>query len=699
MERQKGFRISRRRTLEGSLMLGVAAAFPSAMAQAAPSGKISATIDAARTGEPITKYMYGGFIEHIGNLINHSFWSEVLDDRKFYYAVNSTPLPRPPGPLDRIIVTRKWMPVGPDASVAMDTRAPYVGAQSPVVTLAGASPRGIRQDGLSLVKGKAYTGRIVLAGDPGVKITATLVWGDGAGDRQTVGVAAEKDWATLPLAFAAGADTTDGRMEIVGTGSGTFRVGAVSLMPADNLHGFRPDTIRLMKEMNCGFLRLPGGNFVSGYDWKNTIGDPDKRPPVWDFAWNAAQPNDVGIDEFMTMCGLMACEPYVCVNAGFGEARSGAELVEYVNGAVDTPMGRLRAANGHAEPYGVKYWNVGNEMYGHWQLGHMALDQYVIKHNLFAAAMRKVDPDIVIVASGAMPDEMTVTQAMPVPGKVQVKFGSDRDWTGGLLAKSWGNFDLLAEHSYPNDGKRFDLTEGKYVPVKESLVDWARRPANRVRLKAEEWEEYKKRFPALDDGKVKVSLDEWAYRFSQDLKLDLAIATAFHEMFRHTDFLTMAAYTMGMSWLDYNRTDAVVSGTGVLFKLYNRHFGTIPVEVAGNSPQPAPKWPVGGDQPRVNAGSPTYPLDVAAALTGDRKALTVSAVNATDTAQQLDVSLAGFHARAEGRMWRLSGPSLEAVNKVGQPPQITVVEEAFDASVKSLSVAPHGIVIYEFAAA
>ena len=146
------------------------------------------------------------------------------------------------------------------------------------------------------------------------------------------------------------------------------------------------------------------------------------------------------------------------------------------------------------------------------------------------------------------------------------------------------------------------------------------------------------------------------------------------------------------------RTDAVVSGSGLVFKLYNQHFGTIPVEVAGNSLQPAPQWPVGGDQPRVNAGSPTYPLDVSAALTSDRKALTVAVVNATDSVQQMDLNLDGFRPQAQGRMWRLTGPSLTFTNRVDKAPQVTVEEKTFDASAKALSVAPYCIELYEFVA-
>ena len=114
-----------------------------------------------------------------------------------------------------------------------------------------------------------------------------------------------------------------------------------------------------------------------------------------------------------------------CVNTGFGEPRSGAELVEYVNGAASTEWGAMRAATGIREPYKVRYWNVGNEMYGHWQLGHMALDQYVIKHNLFADAMREVDPSIYIIAPGGFVDEMTTGRgSWRIPAVRSCQYGS-----------------------------------------------------------------------------------------------------------------------------------------------------------------------------------------------------------------------------------------------------------------------------------
>src|SRR5579875_3880061 len=671
--------ISRRAALEGSVALALTSALPAA-ASTERSAAVSAVVDARRPGHPISEYLYGGFIEHIANLINYAFWSEVLDDRKFFHPVDSRPLPQlGDASRRRMPQPNKWVPLGPDAGVTMDTMAPYVGRHSPTVHLAGASPRGIAQSGLSLAR-KRYTGRIVLAGDPGAEISAVLIWGEGPDERQVARLAAGWNWSTVPLKFDCGADTTQGRLEIVGRGSGAFRIGAVSSMPADNIKGFRADTMTLMKEMNCRILRMPGGNFVSGYDWKNTIGDPDKR---------------------LQMCReILGVEPEWCVNTGFGEPRSGAELVEYVNGAPTTEWGARRAANGHPEPYKVRYWNVGNETYGHWQLGHMALDQYVIKHNLFADAMREVDPSIYIIAPGGFVDEMTTGQGIvDNSGSALVPYGSDRDWAGGMLKACWGKFDALATHAYPPENKHFNLATGKSEAIEQTLVEWAQAPAQRVATMSDCWEEYKKRFPELDRGKVKVFFDEWAYHFNADFKGCLAIARTFHEFFRHSDFIEMAGFTMAMNWLDYDRTRSVISAYGRVFQLYNEHFGRIPVAVSGSSPVPPPKYPIGGDQPKVNTGSDTWPLDVSAALTADRKALVLAVVNATEEPRTLELTLAGFKRASRGRCWRLIAPALDARNTLGRPHEVIIREESFDAAATRLAAARASIALYEFPAA
>ncbi len=693
MQNENGAPLSRRQALMTGVVASVFAAAP-AMAQT--KAQIASTIQSGREGATLNPFIYGGFLEHIGNLINHSMWSEVLDDRKFYYPIDSKPAPASQGGMSRMRDVNKWVPVGPDTAVTMDRKTPWVGEQSPVVALAGPEPRGIAQSGLTLAGKKDYVGRVVIAADGAADIFATLIWGQGAGDRQTVKIPAGKAWDTAPLRFAPQAGTSEARLEITGTGTGSFRIGAVSLMPADNIKGFRADTIAAMKEVDCKILRVPGGNFISSYDWKDTIGDPDKRRPVLDPVWNFAQPNDVGVDELLEMCRLINVEPSWAISTGFDSPRSGAEQVEYINGAADTEWGAKRAANGHPEPYRVKYWNVGNEMYGHWQMGHIPMKQYAVKHGQFVDAMRKVDPSIYIIAPGGFADEMTTGQGIFIEGQPQVEFGSERDWAYGMFANAWGKFDALATHAYPPENKKFDIKTGKLSDVQRPLVEWARQPANRVLTMVECWEEYKRRFPALSDGKVKVFFDEYAYSFRQTLKTCLALGMCLHEFFRHSDFIDMAGYTMATGWIDFDRTRCVVSATGRMYQMYNRHFGTIPVAVTGNSPVPAPDYPAGGDQPRVNAGSATYPLDVSAALTADRKTLVVAIVNATEQAQTVQLSLDGFKARKSGRSWKLTGSSLEAQNQVGKAPEVVIAEGSFSTAT-ALKIAPISVELYEFA--
>lgn len=669
-------------------------------AQTSGENRIAATIDAGRTGTPISPYLYGQFIEHIGDLVNRSVWAEMLDDRKFYYAVTSeTPAPEPPaqGPT-RGRRPNRWRPIGPDPAVAMDRDHPNAGDHTPLIRAAGNEPRGIQQAGLVLRRSKTYSGRVVLWGEPGVAVAVTLVWGPGPDERQTIPMKGVRStYAKFPFQFTAGGDADNGRIEITGTGSGSFHIGAVSLMPADNIHGFRRDTTSLLKELHSGMHRFPGGNFLSAHDWRDAIGDPDRRPPRWDYVWSALQPNDVGTDEFLFLCQLLGVDAFISVNAGFGDAHSAAELVEYVNGAPDTPMGRLRAANGHPAPYNVKWWGIGNEMYGPWQFGHMALKQYVIKHNMFARAMRAVDPSITLLATGATPDEMTVNSlSLGLTGKVVGDYGSDADWTGGLIANCLDNIDVMSEHWYSYDHQRFDLAQNKRVVVEEPLVDALYRPANRVREKVEAYEEYSRRFPALQTKHLPIAIDEWALtRLPANLKQTLANALVFHEMFRHTGLIQMAGHTMGTSSIEFNATGAALNATGLLFQLYREHFGTVPVEVEGNSPPPAPKYAVGGDQPKVNAGSLTYPLDVSAALTSDGKLLTIAVINPTESARQLDLSIKRVDLRGTGRVWRLTGPTLEALTGLSHH-EVQVTEEQAGEMPKTISIAPISIDLYAF---
>jgi len=706
------------KVLAAALLLSSTVAILAQTKPTAPN-RIMVTVNTQKTMDPVSRYEYGMFIEHIRDTMYRGLWSELLEDRKFYFPISSA-APEPPpqqqaGGAPRGPQPRRWHPVGPDEAVTMDKEKPFVGDQSPRIALDPSTTHGIRQSGIALEKGKKYTGHIILRSTPGTHIKVVLVWGKAQNDRQVIPLnSVPQTYKTFPLTFTAREDSSDAALEITGTGTGNFHIGTVSLMPADNIEGFRPDTIAQLKQINMGFWRY-GGNYTSGMIWYHTVGNRDKRPPDFDYAWNAMQSNDLGLDEFMTLCRLIHVEPYISVNAGFGDSHSAAEEVEYMNGSTATHMGAMRARNGHPQPYHVKFWNIGNEPWGSWQLGRTDTKYFMLKHNEFAKAMRAVDPSIVLIASGRMlqDDGLRGEVRTKYEGNLQPLYGTDVDWTGNFLAHCFGNFDGIAEHWYAQPGRRFDIEKAKklppdasneeaYVKVNQTLLESARYGANVVLKKAEEWEGYEQRFPQMREKKIFLSIDEYAYfgggfNRSSTLKVGLAYGMIFNEMLRHTDFLKMAAHTTGLSMLDFNRTASTLSTTGLVFKLYADHFvGAIPVELSGNSPQPAPKYPAVGDQPDRTSGSPTYPLDMSAALSPDHKYLILSVVNATESPEEFDLSVLGVRPNGPGKAWQLTGASVDAADRVGHTPEVAVTERSTDRDIQTLSIAPISVNIYQF---
>jgi alpha-N-arabinofuranosidase len=670
---------------------------------------VNATVDTSKTGSPISKNIYGQFLEHGGDIVNTGVWSELLVDRKFFYPVAATAPTPPPvignaggNPRFNRVPTRWWTPIGGAEEITMDTKLAYAGDHSPLVKLDAKEPRGFGQSGIAVRKGNAYIGSIVLAGSPGAVVKVTLIWGKDPGDRQTINLhTIGAGYRKFPLRYTAATDSDDATLEITGTGTGSFHVGAVSLMPADNIEGFRPEVIAALKQLRFGVLRFPGGNFVSAYEWRYGVGDIDKRPPIFDPVWHAVQPNDVGTDEFLTLCRLLGVDPYITVNAGFGDAWSARQLVEYTNGAATTPMGKWRAQNGHPEPYHVKFWGVGNEPWGDYQMGAMSLPQFELKHNLFAKEMKAVDPSIKLIAGGAMPDVMEgADQSRRINGQYVPDYLSPADWTGQMLLNCLDNIDMVSEHYYASGTQHTDMKLQKKVPIDPplSLIEWERAPAVQVRAKYEHYQEYLKRIPALRAKPVPIAIDEWAYFGGNrdEYKVVPAYAWAFHEMFRHSDIFQMGALTFATATMSENRTEAVLNPTGMLFKMYRDHFGTVPVEVTGDSPQPKPTFPAGGDQPAVNPGSETYPLDVSAALSEDRTTLAIAVLNPSDSEQNIKIAINGAKLASAGKLWRMAPDSIDASVQVDKKPEVLVEEQTLGALPDTITARPFSVNIYSY---
>jgi len=581
--------------------------------QLAESIKPVVAIDAIDRGKPISKYIYGQFIEHLGRCIYGGIWAEMLEDRKFFYPVGGR--------------QSAWETIGSTTGVVMEKTGSFVGEHTPLVHMAG----GMRQRHLGILDQNQYIGHIWIKphGEEGTNVEVSLVWGKDPKQRQSEYFTVNANrYIECPLSFTAGASTDEAMLE-VRVSRGQAHIGTVSLMPSDHVHGMRADTLQLLKELNAPVYRWPGGNFVSGYNWRDGIGPRDKRPPRKNPAWRGIEQNDFGLDEYLLFCRMLDTEPMIAVNAGFGDDYSAAQEVQYVNGATDTPMGKWRAENGCAEPYDVKWWCIGNEMYGSWQLGHMALNHYVLKHNLFAKAMRAVDPDITIVGVGAV-------------GK----------WSEGMLTHCTGTMDLISEHFYRRG--------------KDSVVEHVEQVPAAVRGIAEAHRQYREKLDSLKGKDIRIALDEWNYWYGEHvfgelgtryfMKDALGVAAGLHEMMRYSDLYFMANYAQTVNVIGAiktTKTAAAFETTGLVLKLYRQQFGQIPVAVTGQM----------------------YGLDVAAAWTEDGKAITIGIVNPNATTYEVNLTLEGTRLAGTGRCWTIAHDDPMAHNDPGQEPNVVIEEE------------------------
>ena len=171
--------------------------------------------------------------------------------------------------------------------------------------------------------------------------------------------------------------------------------------PTADDQGFRGDVIDLVKKLNVPMVRYPGGNFVSGYNWEDGIGDKSKRPRKMELAWQVVETNQVGVDEFQEWAKRANTEVMMAVNLGTRGVDDARNFVEYCNATTDTYYANMRKANGFEEPFGFKVWCLGNEMDGHWQIGHKTADEYGRLAVETAKVIKWVDPSIELVACGS----------------------------------------------------------------------------------------------------------------------------------------------------------------------------------------------------------------------------------------------------------------------------------------------------------
>lgn len=450
----------------------------------------------------INPYIYGTFIEHIETCIYNGIWSEVIMDRKFY------------------------APIGKDVSqwsikkgtVDSGSESPFEGKYSPVLN----KDSSIIQRGIA-VDSKNYNGYLYAKGNGTLTLIYTI---DSKEVRKEIKVSSS-DYQKYNYSFLSPSKTKKATLEIL-SDTDNISIDSLSLMPEDNYYGMRKDTLEKLKELNAPFYRWPGGNFVSGYDFYDGIGDRDKRPTKRNlnyigledsFAndadrlasdlinigslgfYGAFEPNDFGLDEFIKMCRYLNAEPNIVVNSGLGSAQMAKDEVEYCNGS----EGRYASLRPQKESYNVKYFSIGNEMNGDWQLGHTDINTYTERHNTFAKAMKSVDPNIKIIAVG----------------------DNASSWTQAMVNACKNQMDYTSEHFY---------AERVEDNVKEHILSMKKQAEMRIN-----------NHRSINGiGDIKIAIDEYAYMNAEApsrMKDGMGIASGVNEMIKNGDVVSIACYS------------------------------------------------------------------------------------------------------------------------------------------------------------
>ena len=251
--------------------------------------------------------------------------------------------------------------------------------------------------------------------------------------------------------------------------------------PAANAEGFRTDVAALIRELKVPLVRYPGGNFVSGYNWEDGIGPVKDRPRRLELAWGTTEPNTFGTDEFMKWCAFAGCAPMMAVNLGTRGPEEARNLVEYCNHPGGTYWSDLRRKNGAAEPYGIKLWCLGNEMDGHWQMGHKNAETYGRTATEAAKLMKWTDPGIETVLCGSSSYGMRT-------------FG---DWETAALHIAYDHVDYVSMHQYHGNSDNYMenfLAKGveteQFIKAVISTLDYVqgkRHAKKRLNISFDEW--------------------------------------------------------------------------------------------------------------------------------------------------------------------------------------------------------------------
>lgn len=619
----------------------------------AQSAAASIKIDAGRVESRISPLLYGQFMEFMFEGVKGGLHAELLRDRSFEQAPNAIGLPRyweryPDDRNDDYALSFAWdekVAYPPTQSVKVETNEKdspehslRVEAGNGVIPRHGLyQPRvpinaGLEYHGYLWLKAEKYEGGLTIALEsdsaPGEVYAASSI--------KDVG----NDWRKYEFTLKPSKTDPLARLAILFEGRGRVWVDQVSLMPSDAAPGgVRRDVFEKVKALRPAFIRWPGGNVAQDYHWMWAVGPRDERVTWSNLSWkNEPEPSDFGTDEYIQFARAAGAEPSLTVNVeGRGATvEEAAAWVEYCNGAATTKYGAMRAANGHKEPFGVKLWEVGNEIWGDWVRGHSDADTYARNFNRYYKAMRAVDPSIKFIAVG----------------------DNNMNWNRTVLQTAGANIDYLAIHHY----------YGRHEAAGDALNIMAR-PLHFERFYAQVEQLRRELVPQKP---IQLAINEWGLDLPAERQYSMESALYGARLMnvfeRSENVVGMSAVSdLVNGWpggiIQANRHGVFVSPVYLVNQLYSESLGTerLVAEVAG------PTF----DSSKEGRNVPY--LDAVVSRSADGKTIFIKAVNA-DRSRPLAVSISvqGAGVAPQGEVATVKGASPMAWNDFSTPDAVSI---------------------------
>jgi alpha-N-arabinofuranosidase len=438
-------------------------------------------------------------------------------------------------------------------------------------------------------------------------------------------------------------------------------------------NGFRTDVMKEIRDLGVPIIRYPGGNFVSGYHWLDGVGPKGKRPTVLDRAWNTLETNQFGTNEFITWARQVGTEPLFGLNFGTGTAEDAVALLEYCNVDKGTKWSELRRSHGYEQPHNVKYWCVGNEMDGPWQIGHMPAREYGLKATDAARQMRVVDPNIKLIACGSSGPFM--------PTYIE--------WDRTVLEECYDVVDGISLHRYWGNTEETNHDSQTYLAMNLAMdrqiqeiisvcdsVRAQKRSGKQLFLSFDEWNVwYRARSGDDVDGHRKPAphLLEEPY----NLEDALLVGGLINSLIRHSDRVKVACLAQLVNVI----APIMTNSNGILRQTIYYPYSWALQHARGSALSVTPEGPgfrvdklgmpiENGGLPIPGFGEVAY-VDVSATLDADRKTATVLMLNRDiEKAQDVELVWRSVTPSAVTGFQTMTGPDLKALNTFEQPNKV-----------------------------